>query len=253
VSPPGVDPVGWSLVVPMWNEAARIEATVATLACAFGDRDVEIIFVDDGSEDGTVDVVEREAKECGLEATIVRLPSNGGKGAAVRAGLLQAGGDVAGFVDADLSAGPTEIERVFATIEEEGVDVALASRAVASATITVRQPFARRWSGWLFNVGLRVAGLTSRSDTQCGLKAFRAAVVPDLFESLVATGFAFDVEVLARAERLDLAITEVPIEWHHVDGSRVSPARDGWATMREAWKVRRVLRDEARRVSTLPR
>jgi glycosyltransferase involved in cell wall biosynthesis len=247
------DPGRWSLVVPMWNEAARIEATVATLAGAFGERGVEILFVDDGSDDGTADVAEREAKECGLEATIVRLPRNRGKGAAVRAGLLQAGGAVAGFVDADLSAAPAEIERVFAAVETEGVDVVLASRAVAAATITVQQPFGRRWSGWFFNLGLRAAGLTSRSDTQCGLKAFRSAVVPDLFEPMVATGFAFDVEVLARAERLRLAITEVPIEWHHVDGSRLSPARDGWATVREAWKVRRVLRDEGRPAATLPR
>lgn len=253
MSPPVGDPARWSLVVPMWNEAARIEASVATLAGAFADRGVEILFVDDGSDDSTADVVEREAKECGLEATIVRLPRNQGKGAAVRAGLLQATGAVVGFVDADLSAGPAEIERVFATVETDGVDVVVASRAVAAATITVRQPFGRRWSGWLFNVGLRAAGLTSRSDTQCGLKAFRAAVVPDLFEPLVATGFAFDVEVLARAERLGLAITEVPIAWHHVEGSRLSPARDGWATLREAWKVRRVLRDERRLVATLPR
>jgi glycosyltransferase involved in cell wall biosynthesis len=244
------DQASWSLVVPMWNEAARIEATVVALADAFGHRDVEILFVDDGSDDGTADVVEREAKECGLDAGVVRLPMNRGKGAAVRAGLLQANGAIAGFVDADLSAGPVEIERVFSAVEESGVDVVLASRAVTAATITVRQPFGRRWSGWLFNLGLRGAGLTSRADTQCGLKAFRAEVVSDLFGPLVSTGFAFDVEVLARAERLGLSISEVPVEWHHVDGSRLSPARDGWTTMREAWTIRRVLRAEGRPVST---
>ena len=114
------------------------------------------------------------------------------------------------------------------------------------ATITVRQPFGRRWSGWLFNIGLRASGLTRLPDTQCGLKAFRADVVPPLFEPLVAVGFAFDVEVLARADRLGLTVTEVPIAWHHVDGSRLSPVRDGVATLREAWRVRRALNAESR-------
>jgi dolichyl-phosphate beta-glucosyltransferase len=239
--------------VPMWNEATRIEATIETLADAFGDGRVELIFVDDGSDDGTADVVERACKEVALDAEVMRFTENRGKGAAVRAGLLGAAGDTVGFVDADLSAGPGEIERVFAAVDDGRGDVALASRAAADATITVRQPFGRRWSGWLFNIGLRASGLTRRPDTQCGLKAFRAEVVPSLFGSLVATGFAFDVEVLARADRLGLAVTEVPITWHHVDGSRLSPVRDGVATVWEAWRVRRALNAEGRRAPSPPR
>jgi dolichyl-phosphate beta-glucosyltransferase len=237
----------WSLVVPMWNEAARIESTVAALADAFADRAVEVIFVDDGSDDGTGDVVERACKEAAFDAEVLRLTENRGKGAAVRAGLLGATGATVGFVDADLSAGPNEIERVFAAVDAGRGDVVLASRVTGDATITVRQPFGRRWSGWLFNVGLRASGLTRLPDTQCGLKAFRADVVPALFEPLVAVGFAFDVEVLARADRLGLAVTEVPIVWHHVDGSRLSPVRDGLATLWEAWRVRRALNAERRR------
>ncbi len=237
----------------MWNESSRIEATIVTLAEAFGDRGVELIFVDDGSDDGTADVVERACKEAALDAEVMRFSENRGKGAAVRAGLLSAGGDTVGFVDADLSAGPPEIERVFAAVDAGRADVVLASRAAADATITVRQPFGRRWSGWLFNIGLRASGLTRLPDTQCGLKAFRADVVPALFEPLVATGFAFDVEVLARAGRLGLAVAEVPIAWHHVEGSRLSPVSDGVATVREAWRVRRVLKAEDRRAPSRPR
>ena len=239
--------------MPMWNESARIEATVAALATAFGERPVQVIFVDDGSDDGTPDIVERACKEAALDAELLRLPTNQGKGAAVRAGLLGATGDTAGFVDADLSAGPAEIERVFGAVDGGRYDVALATRAAADATITVRQPFGRRWSGWLFNIGLRATGLTTMADTQCGLKAFRAGVVPALFEPLVATGFAFDVEVLARADHLGLTVTEVPIAWHHVEGSRLSPVRDGLATLREAWRVRRALSAERRRAPSRPR
>lgn len=243
----------WTVVVPMWNESARIEATVATLAEAFAEGRAEVIFVDDGSNDGTADIVERACKEAAFEAEVMRVAENRGKGAAVRAGLLAAGGDTVGFVDADLSAGPAEIEHVFGAVDAGQGDVVLASRAVADATISVRQPFARRWSGWLFNLGLRVGGITRLADTQCGLKAFRAEVVPSLFGPLVASGFAFDVEVLARAERLGLVVTEVPIEWHHVEGSRLNPVRDGLATFREAWQVRRVLNAEARRAPSRPR
>ena len=236
-----------TLVVPMWNEAARIEPTVTALNDAFG-RSVELVFVDDGSDDGSADVVERACKEAGVDADVCRLPVNQGKGAAVRTGMLRARGEIVAFVDADLSAGPTDIEHVLQAVMD-GADVALASRALRGATITVPQPFARRWSGWLFNVGLRAAGLTRFTDTQCGLKAFRADVVPWLFEPLRASGFGFDVEVLARAERLGLRVTEVPVEWHHVEGSRLSPCRDGIATLKEVWSVRRVLQQEARPAS----
>jgi glycosyltransferase involved in cell wall biosynthesis len=240
------DPVNWSLVVPMWNEAARIETTVAALAGAFRDRSVEVLFVDDGSTDGTADITERACKEERLDAEVIRLDANTGKGSAVRTGMLRASGDVVGFVDADLSAGPRQIELVFDAVGSD-VDVALASRAVPTASITVRQPFLRRWSGWLFNVALRSVRLTRFTDTQCGLKAFRREVVGPLFEPLTAHGFAFDVEILARAERSGLRIVEVPVEWRHVDGSRLNPLRDGIRTAREAWRVRRVLSEDGRR------
>ena len=100
---------------------------MATLADAFADDGVELIFVDDGSEDGTADIVERACKEAALDAEVMRFTQNRGKGAAVRAGLLAAGGDTVGFVDADLSAGPAEIERVFAAVDAGRGDVVPAS------------------------------------------------------------------------------------------------------------------------------
>jgi hypothetical protein len=230
----------------MWNESARIEATVATLADAFADDVVEVIFVDDGSDDGTADIVERACKEAAFDAEVMRSPRTGARALPC--------GPVSSPPPETPSASSTPTSRpgqprssaLFAAVDAGRGDV-VPSRATADATITVRQPFTRRWSGWLFNLGLRAARLTRLTDTQCGLKAFRVEVVPSLFGPLVAAGFAFDVEVLARAERLGLVVTEVPVVWHHVDGSRLSPLRDGVATFREAWQVRRALNAEARR------
>jgi dolichyl-phosphate beta-glucosyltransferase len=90
-------------------------------------------------------------------------------------------------------------------------------------------------------LAVRLLGLASMPDTQCGLKVFRADVVRPLFEPLAVERFAFDVEVLARAQRLDLKVREVPIHWEHREASRVSPLRDGSRMLRDILRVRRVL------------
>jgi len=94
----------------------------------------------------------------------------------------------------------------------------------------------------LFNVALRVLGLTRLHDTQCGLKVFSREVALRLFRDLSITGFAFDVELLVRADLLGLRVEEVPVEWRHVEESRVRPFRDGVAMLRDALRIRLLLR-----------
>lgn len=222
----------------MWNEAHRVEATVERLAGSplHGDH-VELVFVDDGSGDDTLDLLHAALKRCGLHAVVLSLDRNEGKGAAVRAGLLAATGQVVGFVDADLPVDTEDVEAVFGRVAS-GAQVALASRVAPGTVITVRQPLLRRWSGYAFNRLLRSAGLSGRRDTQCGLKAFDHRVVPELFRPLRCPGFGFDVEVLQRAERAGLVIEEVPVRWRHVEGGRVR-FRDGLRTWVEVWRLRR--------------
>jgi SAM-dependent methyltransferase len=238
---------GWSIVVPMYRESARIAGTVARLAASdLAREDNEFLFVDDGSPDDTVRAVTSALAGTTLDARVLCLPRNLGKGAAVRTGVLAARHPVVVFVDADLSSPPSAIVEVCRAVEN-GAQVAVASRAHATSTLVVRQPAAREGAGKTFNRLLRRLGLTSLPDTQCGLKAFDADAARALFRPLQTLRFAFDVEVLLRAGRLGMRIEVLPTEWAHVEASRVSPVRDGgrmaWDALRLAWSVRARQRD----------
>ncbi|MBC7372370.1 MAG: glycosyltransferase [Frankiales bacterium] len=229
----------WSIVVPMFQEAGRIERTVRTLASSEL-AEAELVFVDDGSTDGTVEVLRVALAETGLAGTaqVLQLPRNLGKGAAVRTGVLAAHGAVIAFVDADLSSPPEAVVEVCRAVEA-GAQVAVASRGHATSDLVVRQPGSREAAGKSFNRLLRRLGLTALPDTQCGLKAFDRASARLLFLPLRTRRFAFDVEVLARAERLGLTIEVLPTRWAHVEQSRVAPLRDGarmaFDALRIAW------------------
>lgn len=231
-----------SVVIPMYREAGRIGTSIATLkGSRIDDAGTELVFVDDGSDDGTADLVERLIVEHGLHARVIRLPQNEGKGAAVRAGMLAARGDHVAFVDADLSAGLDDVDRCLRLVEKDEADVVFASRAHAHSTIAVPQPAVRQLSGKIFNVVLRVLGLATISDTQCGLKAFRRDAAYKIFSELEMTGFSFDVEVLFRALQSGMRVVELPIVWKHVEESRVRALRDGIDMLREVTRLRRRL------------
>jgi len=239
-----------TLVIPMYREAARIAGTIHALAASPLDRPgTEIILVDDGSDDDTVAVARAALAATSLAASILRLEHNLGKGGAVRAGVLASAGRVVAFSDADLSAGVAEIAKCFAAVESGRAQVACSSRAVVGSVIPVRQPRLRELSGKAFNLVLRLLGLTRFRDTQCGLKVFTREAGRCLFEQLTVTGFAFDVELLLLAERLGLRVEEVPVEWRHVEESRVRPLRDGLTMLRDAVRIRFASRPRRRAVA----
>lgn len=227
-----------SIVVPLFQESSRIAGTVRRLAASELCRpDTEFLFVDDGSADETVAVLLAALDGSGLQAQVLRLPCNEGKGAAVRTGVLAATGRTVAFVDADLSSPPSAIEQVLRAVEDGDAQVAIASRAHPTSDITVRQPVARETAGKTFNRLIRLLGLTTLPDTQCGLKAFDSATARAVFTPLRTRRFAFDVEVLARAQQQGRRVVVIPTEWAHVEESRVAPLRDG---LRMAWDAVRV-------------
>lgn len=116
--------------------------------------------------------------------------------------------------------------------------MAVASRTSADSSLPQRHPLPRRLSGAAFDLQLRLLGLTAMKDTQCGLKAFTAEAARQVFEPLRTHRFAFDVEVLARAEAAGLRVREVPVTWRHVEGSGVRPGRDGGRMVADALSVR---------------
>lgn len=218
-----------SLIIPMFDESSRIEKSLRALAASSVHApNTELLLVDDGSSDDTAAIAERLLE--GLDfasAKVIRLPTNVGKGGAVKAGVEAATGAAIAFADADLSAPPDAIVACFEHIEMGLADIVITTRVHPDAVITELPPASRRYGGKIYNTLLRLLRLTDLADTQCGLKAFTAEAARDLFADLRIQGFAFDVEVLQRAGRRGLTVLELPIEWHHVEASRVRPLRDG--------------------------
>ena len=233
--PPGS--VRLTVVVPAYREGSGVARTVEQLRLALADvadaGGLEVVVVDDGSGDDTADY----ARAAGADQVLVQ-PSNRGKGAAVRAGMLAAHGRAVAFTDADLSYPPDQLLRLLAEVES-GWDVVVGSRRHADTTTLVRNRRLREVSGRLFNT-LTVAVLLGQyRDTQCGLKAFRADAARLLFSHARVDGFAFDVELFHLAERYRLSLAEVPVELANSTTSSVRVGVDAVRMLRDLFRVRR--------------
>lgn len=214
-----------SLVVPAYNEADRLPPTLERLRAHLDARgeDYEVILVDDGSMDATAASAETVARSWS-QLQVIRLPSNNGKGAAIRVGMLEARGEHRAFSDADLSTPLEELPRLRAHLDGD-CQVAIASRA-GDAQIEVHQDVRRELMGKTYNVLLRILVLPGIRDSQCGFKVFTATAAEACFGPLQTPRFGFDAEVLVRARRHGWRIAEVPVRWRHVEASRVHPLRD---------------------------
>ena len=215
-----------SVVIPAFNEARRLPATLARVGehLAAQGRPHEILVVDDGSSDGTADV----ARSAGADVRVLRHEPNRGKGYAVRRGMLAATGARRLMTDADLSTPIEELARLEAELDR-GWDVAIGSRAVAGARVEVHQPAYREAMGRVFNVLVQVLLLPGLADTQCGFKLFTAGAADAAFRACRLDGFSFDVEALYVARLRGLRIAEVPVVWRNDAATRVSLGGGGTA------------------------
>lgn len=232
--------VARSLVIPLYMESRRLPSSLSRLVgTPLATSGLELVLVDDGSTDETAATAETLLAGHGLTGRVLRLPANAGKGAAVQAGMLEARGATVAFTDADLSTGPRDIERAFLLVEQGYAPVVAATRVSRDSSIPVMPPWRRRIAGRVFNLLVRASGLSDLSDTQCGLKAFRADAARAVFEGLVAERFAFDVEVLARARSLGYEVREFPVAWSWDPDTKVHLGRDSRAMLAELWRIRR--------------
>jgi len=235
----------WSVIVPAYNEALRLPRYLEEIASYLGSRGEpwEVIVVDDGSTDGTAEVARTMATRRS-EVRLLRQPANGGKGAAVRAGMLAARGACRLFTDADGATPIGELKRLEAALSA-GADVAIGSRAIAAAGVVVRARPHRVAAGRVFNALAEWLGVVGIHDSQCGFKAFTAAAAADLFPRLATSGFGFDVELLLRARARGWRVVEVAVNWEDQPASKVGVLKDG---PRMVWQIldarRRVAREE---------
>lgn len=229
-----VDPA-LSVVIPAFNEAVRLPVSLAQLrryldgACL----SYEVVVVDDGSHDGTADLVAMLGRTWPALRVVRR--EHRGKGAAVRTGILAARGQLVALADADFSMPPAEFAR-FHLSSLDADEIAIASREALGAR-RYGEPGYRHLMGRVFNRLVQLLLLPGIGDTQCGFKCLHRELAVRLCERQTIPGWGFDVELLTMARLWCVRVREVPIDWYYARGSRVHPLRDTITMSRDLWSI----------------
>lgn len=231
-----------SIIIPAYNEAKRIANTLLEIdhyltskkftgfmkKLDVGDdaKGYEILVVDDGSKDNTLEIV-KNLQSMVKNLRIIKNTENHGKGFVVRQGMLRAKGKFRIFTDADNATSIDHIEKMMPYFYETANDkpkyyVVIGSRAARGAKIKVHQPFYKEILGKMGNKFIQVMAVWGISDTQCGFKGFEEKAAKLIFGKATINRWGFDVEVLAIAKLLGYEIKEMPVTWVNDSDSHVS-------------------------------
>jgi len=212
-----------SVIIPAYNEEKRLPKTLEEIDKYLRkqDYDYEILVVNDGSKDKTVEIAK------GLISKIKNLivtgyKKNQGKGYAVRFGMLEAKGDYRLFTDADNSTSIDHVEKIWPEFKK-GFDIIIGSRDIKGAVSDPPQPWIRKL---ILGEGFKlyrkiIIGLWETEDTQCGFKCFTKKATEKIFQKCRINRFAFDPEILVIAKKLGYEIKEIPIYWKNDPESKV--------------------------------
>ncbi len=233
-----------SVVIPAYNEEKSLKkGSLLEVDQYLGSQKYpwEVLVVDDGSQDKTPDIVEKfTTSHPGFQL----LPQpHRGKGGTVIAGMLKAKGDIVLFSDMDQATPITQLAKVLPKFDE-GYDIVIGSRTGRQGAPLVRKAMAYGFSILRFLV-LRLP----YKDTQCGFKAFSKSASQEIFKRMkifnekmrtegASVTAGFDLEILYLARKLGFRVSEVPVEWHHKEGTKVNPLKDSWEGFRDLMRVR---------------
>lgn len=236
-----------SVIIPCYNEETNIRNGVLHVVTEYLDNqpyEKEVIIVDDGSEDKSVELIEKYIQSSGNSYMKVIRNSHGGKAATVITGLLAGSGDIVMFTDMDQATPIEEVEKLLPYFDEN-YDIVFGSRAGRRQGAPISRRILSTGHMILKNIIVNV----SFEDTQCGFKAFRKDKIRPLLDRLrihgkrqdvkggmVASGF--DLELLFVAKKMGYKIKEVPVEWHYVGTKRVNIFKDSWRGIRDMIKLR---------------
>ncbi len=214
-----------SIVIPAYNEAARIGKTLDSIAHYFTlyPSAVEVIVVDDGSKDGTADVARRHSSKIKNLKVLVN-EKNSGKGFSVKRGMLAATGDYRLFMDADNSVDISHLD-AFMQALSEGFDVAIGSIHITDTKdVSEHNGWHRRILGASANMLVQLVAVPGIEDTQRGFKLFSAKAADVIFPRQTIERFGFDIEILVIARKNGFKIQELPVVWDNPAGSKVTAA-----------------------------
>ena len=226
-----------SIVIPAYNEEKRLPSSLEQIATFVNGHsiDVEVLVVDDGSQDNTAALVD-EYHDRYPFVSVIRNPHRG-KGYAVKTGMLQGSGEYLFLCDADLSMSIDQVLTFLPPHQQQNYDIVIGSREVQGAR-RFDEPSYRHLMGRGFNWIVHLFAVRGFQDTQCGFKSFKRTVARDVFALQTMDGFGFDVEILFIAQRKGYQIFELPIDWRHVSNSRISPLKDTFRMLCDVLHVR---------------
>lgn len=226
-----------SVIIPIYNEEARIEPTLEKLLSYFKHAKYswEIILVNDGSSDQSEKIIRKDIKGFS-NISLISYAKNQGKGYAVRQGVATAKGQYILFMDADMSTPIEEISKLLAEIDK--YPIVIGSRYLSKDNITIKQPWIRRMISRLGNKIIKTLLKLPYQDTQCGFKLFESTAAKKIFSQAQINHWGFDIEILAIAKILGYQVKEVAVTWHNDARSKVRAGRDAWHTFQEVIKIK---------------
>ena len=225
-----------SIVIPCFNEEKRLSHTLDKILSYLRRQNYswEILVSDDGSTDSTAKLAEEKLGT--LPHKLLRNLYNEGKGEAVKRGMLESHAPYVLFTDADLSTPIEEVEKLLTQLQD-GFDVAIGSRGLATSQVEVPQNFFRQSMGKIFNRIARLVSFKQIHDSQCGFKCFRRDAAQSLFKAQKLKGFSFDAEIMYLAQKRGLRIAEVPIIWRNSPASRVHILKDSFLMFLDIFRI----------------
>ena len=235
-----------TVCIPMYNESSVIADTAKVLSSYMSSHfnDYEILFSDDGSRDHSAEIV----KALNLpNVRVIENPINQGKGAAVRAAMLEATGDYVLFTDADLAYGTDVIKEIAdAFLNDPQSDVIIGSRNVDKSGYE-GYTFVRKLASKIYIKVLCLIGGFRMSDSQCGCKAFTGKAAKEIFSRCKLNGFSFDFEALLWADALGLKVKEHPVKIINHRESKIHLLRDSFRMVRDILGIRKSVRAEVKK------
>lgn len=229
-----------TLVIPMYNEASilpsTLDKTYEYMEKTFP-KGYEIIFSDDGSIDESRKIVDDFSKEH-PNVRSVGYEKNRGKGCAVRTGILAATGDIIISTDCDLAYGLDVIKIAYDIFDSTDAELVIGSRRLSKDGYE-GYTFIRKLASKTYLKCLSIAAGFKLSDSQCGFKCYRNTAAKKIFEGCEVDGFAFDFEVLIRAQKFGMKISEMPVKIINHRESKVNVLKDSFKMLRDIAKIKK--------------